>query len=369
MEMNTRLQVEHPVTEMITGLDLVEWQLRIAAGEPLDFAQEDVVKRGHSVEARLYAENPGNRFLPSTGVLKRLRLPESVRVDSGVVEGDVVSMHYDPMLAKVISSGRDRAEAVANLDAALAELELAGVEHNVGYLRRVLKHPRFASGDYTTHLADDHHEELLPVRGDSGLICAVLALQHADAGGDPWQRADGFRLNLAGGYERQFRRDDEDVCVYLSSTGDAATIAGREIKITDASVDGGRVRVIVDNKDVAAQILIDANDVYVLSGGDTERFGLVSVDTADYEDFSETGERLVSPMPGQVVSVMVIEGQDVLEDQVLMVIEAMKMEHAIKAPHAGRVELLHFAVGDKVDEGVELVTLADVAADTDEQTE
>ena len=239
----------------------------------------------------------------------------------------------------------------------------------MGYLRRVLKHPRFASGDYTTHLADDHHEELLPVRGDPGLICAVLALQHADSGTGPWQRADGFRLNLAGDYERQFRRNDEDVCVCLSYSGDTATVAGREVRITSASVDGGRVRVIVDNEDVAAQVLIDGNDVYVLNGGDTERLILVSVDTADYEDFSGTGERLVSPMPGQVVSVMVAEGQDVLEDQVLMVIEAMKMEHAIKAPHAGRIEVLHFEVGDKVDEGVELVTLAGGAAETDEQTE
>ena len=377
MEMNTRLQVEHPVTEAITGLDLVEWQLRIAAGEELDFEQSALTLQGHSVEARIYAENPRRKFLPSAGDLLRLKFPANVRVDSGVAQGDTVSMHYDPMLAKLISHGRDRAEAISQLDAALAAVELAGIDHNVGYLRAVLGHEQFRRGDYTTHLADDCHAELVSARDDTGVVCALLSLQAAVAAPGPWCRADGFRLNLRGGYRQSFRRDKTQVsattvtAVPAQARPEAAEVtivrvAERDYEIRNLRRPGERLEFNIRGGEAAAEIsatVIRRDDsIYVIRDGDTERLLLEVVDAGQFEDQSAQGERLISPMPGQVLSVAVKAGDAVTTDQVLLVIEAMKMEHAIKAPHAGSVSAVHFAVGDRVEEGVELVTLAETGS-------
>ncbi len=206
MEMNTRLQVEHPVTEMVarvcrdgteTAIDLVEWQLRIAAGKALPFAQEDLAVRGHAVEARVYAENPRRRFLPSSGRLAHVAFAagDGVRVDAGVETGSDVPAHYDPMLAKVIARGGDRAEAVARLNHALASCEMVGVEHNIAYLRRVLAHPEFLGGDYTTRLAEVHAGDLTPEANPLAPVIAAIA-RIAGNGSDPWSVRDAFRLNL-----------------------------------------------------------------------------------------------------------------------------------------------------------------------------
>ena len=377
MEMNTRLQVEHPVTEAITGLDLVEWQLRIAAGEELDFEQTALSLQGHSIEARIYAENPRKKFLPSTGELLRLKFPANVRVDSGVVQGDTVSMHYDPMLAKLISHGRDRAEAIAQLDAALAAVELAGIEHNVGYLRAVLGHEKFRRGDYTTHLADDCHAELVSARDDTGVICALLALQAAATAPGPWCRADGFRLNLPGGYRQSFKRGKITVNATALTTArtNVEVTAEATAKVTMVQVDdrdyevrnlrqtGERVEFHLAHAaataEISAVVIRRENAIHVIRDGDTERLTLEVVDAGQFAEQSAVGERLISPMPGQVLSVAVKVGDEVTADQVLLVIEAMKMEHAIKAPYAGSVSAVHFAAGDRVEEGVELVTLTD----------
>ena len=377
MEMNTRLQVEHPVTEAITGLDLVEWQLRIAAGEELDFEQSALTLQGHSVEARIYAENPRRKFLPSAGDLLRLKFPANVRVDSGVAQGDTVSMHYDPMLAKLISHGRDRAEAISQLDAALAAVELAGIDHNVGYLRAVLGHEQFRRGDYTTHLADDCHAELITARDDTGVVCALLALQAAAAAPGPWCRADGFRLNLPGGYRQSFKRDKSLVnasavtAVPAQASSEIAEVtivrvAERGYEIRNLRRSGERLEFNIKGDEATAEIsatVIRRDDsIYVIRDGDTERLLLEVMDAGQFDDQSAQGERLISPMPGQVLSVAVKAGDEVTTDQVLLVIEAMKMEHAIKAPHAGSVSAVHFAVGDRVEEGVELVTLAETGS-------
>ena len=196
MEMNTRLQVEHPVTEAITGVDLVEMQLRVAAGEPLGLTQGELKIEGHAVEVRLYAENPSKKFLPSTGKLACFAVPDSIRVDTGVRAGDEVSMHYDPMLAKLIAHGPDRLTAVARLAEALKGATVAGVEHNLGYLAGVLEHEAFIAGDYTTQLAELVHEEVVPQQARAFAILASLFVLAECAGDDPWTANDGFRNNL-----------------------------------------------------------------------------------------------------------------------------------------------------------------------------
>ena len=226
MEMNTRLQVEHPVTEAITGLDLVAWQLRIAAGERLDLTPEI---NGHAIEARLYAENPGAGFLPSSGRLERLRFPKEVRVDTGVVEGDAVSVHYDPMLAKIIAWGPDRSVARDKLRAALSELEIIGVAHNAGYLRNLLDHPALVSGNYDTSLADANHAVLTKGAEDHHWALAALAIVQRNMGRDsdatPWGRGDGWRLNAPPLCRIRLSHDDE--CRTILMEGSRINIEGR----------------------------------------------------------------------------------------------------------------------------------------------
>ncbi len=356
MEMNTRLQVEHPVTEAITGLDLVEWQLRIAAGERLALAQEDVACRGHAIEARIYAENPRKRFLPSTGRLLHVSFPAGVRVDSGVVSGDTVSVHYDPMLAKVIAHGADRAAALAALDAALAETEIGGVEHNVGFLRQVLANPAFARGDYTTRLIDSAGDTLLPALDELGAILAVLALRRQSEGAGVWARADGFRLNQTGAFQQTLRRDRDIFEVRLAS--DHAWVGARRYEIRDLQDDGERLQLRIDDQRIRARALVGDETVHVLRDGGTERWQLPKT---DFDTLAAVGlaDRVASPMPGQVIAVAVREGDRVAEGAPLVVIEAMKMEHTLRAPKAGRIASLTCAVGDRVEEGVELVKLED----------
>jgi 3-methylcrotonyl-CoA carboxylase alpha subunit len=356
MEMNTRLQVEHPVTEAITGLDLVEWQLRIAAGERLTLAQSDVQCRGHAIEARIYAENPRKRFLPSTGRLVHVGFPTGVRVDSGVVTGDVVTVHYDPMLAKVIAHGPDRAAARAALDAALRETEIAGVMHNVGFLRRVLEHPDFVAGAYTTRLIDEAGEALLPEPDDAGPLLAALALRARAEGAGPWGRTDGFRPNLAGGFLQALRTDGASVTVRIA--GGRCVVDERTHLVEDLVTDGLRFDLRLDGRRVRGAAWLDGDAVHVVRDGAVERWLLPKT---DFESLSAgaLSDRVGSPMPGQVISVAVAVGDRVAEGAPLVVVEAMKMEHTLRAPRAGRVVALACKVGDRVEEGVELVKLED----------
>jgi len=356
MEMNTRLQVEHPVTEAITGLDLVEWQLRIAAGEPLRLEQTEITCSGHAIEARVYAEQPRKQFLPSTGRLLRVAFPADVRVDAGVVTGDSVTVHYDPMLAKVIAHGADRPAALAALDAALAATEIAGVEHNVGFLRRVLAHPAFVAGTYSTGLIDSAGADLMPARDDVGALLAALALRHHGAAADVWARADGFRLNQPGGFEQALTCDGETVTVRLAGT--VGSVDGREYPLEDLVIDAERLRLRIGQQQVRATAIVTEEAVHVVRSGAAERW---LVPRTDFDALSATAgaDRVVSPMPGAVIAVMVQAGDTVAEGAPLLVIEAMKMEHTLRAPRAGRVATVVCGVGDRVEEGVELVQLED----------
>jgi len=355
MEMNTRLQVEHPVTEAVTGLDLVEWQLRIAAGETLPMTQDELVCRGHAVEARVYAENPRRGFLPSTGRLLHVEFGGGVRVDSGVVSGDTVGVHYDPMLAKIIAHGSDRNDALSRLDLALADTRIAGVEHNVAFLRRLLADATFRRGDYSTHLVEEAGAGLLPERDTAGWVCAALALQHSARGPGAWGAADGFRLNRSSGFAIDVERDEQPGHVRVL-TG-AVEIDGLALPLEDSAVDAAGVSFRLDGQMVHAAVVVSDDAVYVMRQGDTERFRLPRLDVTALAESAGGAEQIVAPMPGQVIAVSVRPGDSVSAGQVLLVIEAMKMEHSVTAPRAGTVAAVSCAEGDRVDDGVELITL------------
>jgi 3-methylcrotonyl-CoA carboxylase alpha subunit len=359
MEMNTRLQVEHPVTEAVTGLDLVEWQLRVAAGEALPFSQQEISCRGHAVEARLYAEIPRRGFLPATGSLLRVRFPGNVRVDSGVAEGDAVTVHYDPMLAKVIAHGDDRSAAVTALDAALAATELAGVEHNVAFLRAVLAEEDFRTGRYTTHLIDEAGGTLLEAAaadgatGPEAAVAAALALRQAATGNSLWGSADGFRLNLPSAFTAELEQDER---VYRLRVGaDFACFDDQHHELEVLSTNAHEMIFRLDDRVVRAGTLVADDTVYVMRRGDTGRFRRprLSVDALAHGG----AERVTSPMPGQVISVAVQPGDTVRAGDLLVVVEAMKMEHNVTAPRDGVVATVACAEGDRVEDGVELVTL------------
>ena len=354
MEMNTRLQVEHPVTEAITGLDLVEWQLRIAAGEQLPFTQSELKITGHAVEARVYAENPSRRFLPSTGKLLRVSFPADVRVDSGVRGGDSVSIHYDPMIAKVIAHGSSRAEAIGRLRAALASTEICGVQHNTGYLVKALAESDFVSGEYTTGFADAHHESLIAVDEQPFLLAAAIATNHRTGHGGPWNETDGFSPNIEHGVECDLSIGESRTSVRLPDRGEASQIAQSVVALDKNTV---RMEFKHQARSVQATVLRDGKVMHVMIDGTT----LIVRDLAkDIDRFILTGVRtggIVAPLPGQVLQLKVKAGDQVREGDLLAIIEAMKMEHSIRSPRDGRVSAVHCAEGGRVEEGAELIAL------------
>ena len=374
IEMNTRLQVEHPVTEAVTGLDLVEWQLRVAAGEPLPLCQQDLVLRGHAIEARLYAEDPGREFLPQTGILRRLRLPpaEIARVDTGVREGDAVTPFYDAMIAKIIVHGEDRAAAVGRLRRALAETAALGVVTNRDFLTRVAEHPEFVSGDGDTAFIERNREALLALQPAPVAAVAAAALSRlmqraaaAEAAAmcsadpfSPWARSDGWRLSGRARQDVALRDGAEELLISATpeagawqlQLGDDTVLADLESGtdgLRPLVLDGVRQRVVVLNQGPeTAVFLVDGSWRFI------ERDPLAPSDAED-----ATAGRLTAPMPGRVAQVMAEPGMTVRRGEPLMIIEAMKMEHTITTPADGVVEAVRFAAGDLVEEGAELIVL------------
>ncbi|UHQ54349.1 MULTISPECIES: acetyl/propionyl/methylcrotonyl-CoA carboxylase subunit alpha [Microbulbifer] len=373
MEMNTRLQVEHPVTEMISGQDLVAWQLAVAAGEPLPLEQDDLQIDGHAMEVRIYAEDPDSDFLPATGTLLRHRPPsetDSVRVDTGVRDGDEISVHYDPMIAKLICHGRNRREALAKLDRALGEYQIAGVRHNIEFLRRVINQPDFAEGRVTTHFIDDHADEVLqPQRSLTPLKCAAMAVAihrrevremrgRAPAGDQysPWHAGDNWRSNLTS--QRNHVVDYHGLHAQLSFS-----VVGDRLQwqcsADDAEDLDGELR-LLPGEDIS---LPDGRRV-TLTSVDTVEGGSVFFDGGQVEyrllppDIGEGGEHalgLEAPMNGTIVSLLVEPGSAVEKDQPLLVMEAMKMEHTLRAPAAGTLQQYFCAAGELVDGGSLLI--------------
>jgi 3-methylcrotonyl-CoA carboxylase alpha subunit len=375
MEMNTRLQVEHPVTEMITGLDLVEWQLRVAAGEPLPRAQEDLAIRGHAIEARLYAEDPAREFLPQTGRLAHLRFPEDaadLRTDTGVEAGAAITPHYDPMIAKLIAWGADRRAALARLASALDEVEIAGLRTNVEFLARAVRSRAFAEGQLDTGLIERNRAELLPPRTPlseealAAAACAELLAEEdtarrlAAASGDPhspWYRVDGWRLNQDSHHAFAFAEGEarRTVTVHFGEAGQRIDIEGHSRTLECERLADGRLLVRLDGRASKARAVRDGLDWHVFIGGAHRRLTLH--DELEGLDIDAGGGSLAAPMPGKVIAVLVKRGDRVQKGAPLLILEAMKMEHTIFAPGDGEVKEIHYAAGEQVAEGAELLRL------------
>jgi acetyl-CoA/propionyl-CoA carboxylase biotin carboxyl carrier protein len=354
MEMNTRLQVEHPVTELVTGVDLVEQQLRVAAGEPLAFGQDDVVLRGHAVEARLYAEDPARGFLPTGGTARVLAEPAGpgVRVDSGLLEGQVVGTSYDPMLAKVVAHGPDRAAALSRLDRALASTVVLGVGTNTGFLRALLADPDVRAGRLDTGLVERELDRLttagVPVEAYAAFALSRLAaLRPAGPVVDPWDVPSGWRpggrraplsWDLAG-------PDGERLTVTLTGGTRLRVGDGEEHEVA-ADVGDSGLLLTVDGRTLTARTAAEGATTWVHVDGGTH--ALAELPPARLHAGAASADRTVrSPLPGTVVAVHVSTGAEVAADAPLVVVEAMKMEHTLTAPAAGTVDL-SVRVGDQV---------------------
>ena len=382
MEMNTRLQVEHPVTEAITGLDLVEWQLRVAAGQPLPLRQDQLTITGHAIEARICAENPDGGFLPATGRMDVLRWPphvsferttaaNPVRVDAGVREGDAITPYYDSMIAKLIVHGDTRAQALARLGAALAATHIVGLNTNVAFLRRVVECHSFATADLDTSLIERERAVLLdqpplPIEiAAAGVVARALADEATAADVDPWSRRDGWRLH--GGARRHFDIEHAGVlhAVALARPHSAAADARCELQIGDrrwpisaTALGGERHDVTLGEQRLHLTVYAHGERVAVFAPEHGAVLRQIDAIAHAGEGAAEGG-RLTAPMPGKVIAFMTQAGDTVTQGQALAVMEAMKMEHTLHAPRDGVVAELLYAVGDQVAEGGELLRLAE----------
>ncbi len=377
MEMNTRLQVEHPVTEMITGQDLVAWQLQVASGGRLPCAQEDLAIEGHAFEARIYAEDAERGFLPATGVLKRFRMPREsahIRIDTGVREGDTITPYYDPMIAKLIVWDRDRKSALRRLRGALADCEIVGCVTNLPFLAAVAAHPAFAAGEIDTGFIERHADDLVPEprpAGNEEVIIAVLDLlltrreavyRRAAQGNDlhsPWNLCNGWRMNGIG--EDRIRVIDHEwdmevLVRYLKDGSHEIVIGDEGFRCRGEREEDGGIGVDIAGRRFRASVHHDADGVSVTLDGRTTRLRLLDPLHQDVEE-EDAGGSVLAPLPGRIIKVMVSKGDAVKKGQGLMILEAMKMEHTIAAPADGVVAALDYAVGDQVEEGVPLLEI------------
>jgi len=377
MEMNTRLQVEHPVTEMITGQDLVEWQLRVAAGEALPCTQEQLVINGHAIEARIYAEDPSRDFLPATGELTHLRTPREdahVRIDTGVRQGDRVSIHYDPMIAKLIVWDATRAGALRRLRLALGEYQVVGVTTNIAFLSAVAAHPAFAAGDLDTGFIERHRALLFPETTPASdrvlaLACLDVLLRRsleaekaALASSDrwaPWHLTTGWQMNGDNHHVLTLRDNDSAVCVtaHYRADGYLLDLPGGRLQVRGRLDDDGNLLADLGGARVTARVIRHADDLTIITSGSSHRLTLHDP-LAHAGEQEVEGGRLTAPMPGKIVALLVEPGSVVERGTPLVIMEAMKMEHTISAPRDGVVAEIHFAVGAVVNEGAELLAFA-----------
>ncbi|TAJ89044.1 MAG: acetyl/propionyl/methylcrotonyl-CoA carboxylase subunit alpha [Reyranella sp.] len=379
MEMNTRLQVEHPVTEAITGQDLVEWQLIVAAGGKMPLTQDELRIDGHAVEVRLYAEDPARNFLPSTGTLVHLKLPEEgahVRVDTGVRQGDTVTPFYDPMIAKVIVHDRDRISALRRMAALMGETEVVGVTTNAGLLKALCSHPAFVSGEVDTGFIERHRATLFAKpapAGDRAFAVATLArlLEWQDAAkpaaGDPWSpwnEQSGFRLLDDGHEEVRWKDGEREVVVLarrLRSGGLRLELPGGPREARVQRLEDGRLSIGLGEDTFLATVVrrtaLDGGADYTLfTDRGSLRLRLVDpLDVMQYEATASADAMVRAPLPGKIIDLRVKAGDTVSKGQALLVLEAMKMEHTLAAPADGTVKNLRYAVGEQVPEGAELV--------------
>lgn len=376
MEMNTRLQVEHPVTEKITGLDLVEWQILVANGLPLPLKQEQITMNGHAFEARIYAEDPDNDFLPATGLIHHMGIPKTsnnVRVDSGIVSGDSVSIYYDPMIAKLIVWDKDRASALARLRGALKDFNVAGLTTNISFLNQLASHESFAQADLDTHFLDKHGESLSQksIGLSDELIAAVAlqvmleqsakdGLQLIDAN-SPWNERSGWRLNQDNFHTISFSFKEKEFKVtahFRDQTESGNQSFSLEIDDKAYQVSGrlnkSQLAINFEGKKSLISFAKQANQLVLFKHATAWTVQIKDESLVNLEQDEQAN--LTAPMPGTVINVMVKPNDKVEAGQDLIVMEAMKMEHTIKAHKAMQVKEVLYAVGDLVDEGAELIT-------------
>jgi 3-methylcrotonyl-CoA carboxylase alpha subunit len=384
MEMNTRLQVEHPVTEMITDTDLVEWQLRVAAGQPLPKRQDELVIHGHAIEARVYAENPEKGFLPSIGTLRCMDTPShvafelggaggdpaGVRIDSGVRAGDAISPFYDPMIAKLIVWGADRAQALARMAQALSEFHIVGLATNIAFLKRLVEGDAFAHADLDTGLIERNTATLFPPAGPAplaALALAAVALVCAETStganaADPWTSMHGWRMN--GTYRRRLAFGDEYTATIQAKVyaidmtyhahGWTLDADGKAHPLALVARHDGHYAIRLDGRAIQGTVRRDGETLHVFTGG--MHHVLAWNDPLAHAGEHETADgRLTAPMPGKVVAVIASSGQHVKKGAPLVIMEAMKMEHTIAAPSDGLVEEVLYQVGDQVADGAPLL--------------
>ncbi|MFI8718812.1 acetyl-CoA carboxylase biotin carboxylase subunit [Stenotrophomonas sp. NPDC077464] len=369
MEMNTRLQVEHPVTECITGTDLVEWQLRVASGAPLPLQQEQLRINGHALEARLYAEDADKGFLPSTGTLRHLRLPSGsahVRVDAGVEQGDAITPFYDPMIAKLIVWDVDRDAALRRMQQALAECEVVGVTTNAAFLRRLVMTDSFANAKLDTALIEREQAALAPHQGDTDpalWALAAVAAMATDAAApvdardphSPWQARDGWRLGQRAARRLTLEHRGSQQVVAVEGHGEAWSIKVRGTTVSaQGQLVGERLALQEGERLHRARVVRDGSELYLFGTDGVQRFTLHDpVSEADHA-VADAGS-LVAPMPGRVVATLLAPGTQVVRGTPLLVLEAMKMEHTLQAPADGTVQGYRVKPGDQVADGAVLV--------------
>ncbi|KDF01403.1 acetyl-COA carboxylase [Mycolicibacterium aromaticivorans JS19b1 = JCM 16368] len=356
MEMNTRLQVEHPVTEMVTGYDLVEWQVRVAAGEKLPFTSDDITLTGHAIEARVYAEDPGAGFLPTGGQVLGLLEPsgDEVRVDSGLAQGITIGSDYDPMLSKVIAHGTDRAAALRTLDRALSQTAVLGVGTNVEFLRFLLADDDVAAGRLDTGLIDRTTFVPAPAGDDAFIAAAAFRWlkRWPSAPADPWDVPSGWRIGAPAPTGIRLRSGDRTDHVHITGVPAEAVarIEDGESHSLSARLDGDHLAVTIDGIRRLYTVAVDGDQIWLAGGGRSLVLEEVREAPVRPDDEHSGDAELVSPMPGSVVAVGVSNGDDVTAGTVVVAVEAMKMEHSLTAPVDGIVEL-HVAVGDQVKVG------------------
>lgn len=369
MEMNTRLQVEHPVTELITGQDLVEWQLLVAAGQPLPLVQDDIQVTGHAFEARIYAEDPDNDFLPCTGRIRHLRTPEGddgIRIDTGITEGDEISSFYDPMIAKLIVWDTDRQRALLKLQRALRDYRLTGLTTNIDFLHRLASHPEFVQVNLTTEFIQQHEQSLMPAQHidverfatEAALYDVVTRQQQATSMTSPWQHANALRLNGAALHQVELEFNGELHTITIEQQQHQFVVQqGDQSQRWEAEVDDDRLHVRRDGYRYQRYVSADEQEITVFSDQGPITLHRHKVTDTLVDDAAHGG--LVAPMNGTIMEVLVAKGDQVEKDQPLVVMEAMKMEYTIRAGHDGEVTDIYYAAGDLVSDGDELLAMSE----------
>ena len=374
MEMNTRLQVEHPVTEMITGQDLVAWQFKVASGEALPLEQESLSITGHAIEARIYAENPESNFLPSTGRLNYLKTPKTsadIRIDTGVQQDDVISEYYDPMIAKLICWGGDREQALARLKSALVQYRLVGPKTNIPFLHDLCAHPAVENGGATTRFIDSNLDELIAMDSlpdENALISATIALLQNSAQqiqvqqqstadpNSPWAASDNWCVGDKRTEHISLQHENVFFEIAVSKHCDYwdIEISGTHFRVEVLSCDGPERALLINGTVHESVVLQSADSLKLLLGHTPYNFTLLDA-AKELDRIEQNTKRILSPMPGKIISCSVKAGQNVEKGQTLMVLEAMKMEHALQASHNGEISEVYFALNDQVEEGALLL--------------